>query len=86
VLAAVNHLAMVVTLMSPLEMERQRASGKYRVRSSPTQRGAPYAIAARAAAVAVGPARNSPPWGSLVNIDLRTSRIAWQVRSARRKI
>ena len=79
VLAAVNHLAMVVTLMSPLEMERQRASGEYPRSEFSYQHGAPYAMRREPLLSPWGMPCNSPPWGSLVSIDLRTNRIAWQV-------
>jgi quinoprotein glucose dehydrogenase len=79
VLAAVNHIAMVVTLMSPAEMERQRASGKYPHSEFSYQRGAPYAVRREALLSPWGMPCNAPPWGSLVNIDLRTNRVAWQV-------
>ena len=79
VLAAVNHIAMVVTLMSPLEMERQRASGEYPRSEFSYQRGAPYAMRREPLLSPWGMPCNSPPWGSLVSIDLRTNRVAWQV-------
>ena len=79
VLAAVNHLAMVVTLMSPAEMEKQRASGDYPRSEFSYQRGAPYAMRREPLLSPWGLPCNSPPWGSLVSVDLRTTRIAWQV-------
>ena len=79
VLAAVNHIAMVVTLMSPAEMEKQRASGEYPRSEFSYQRGAPYAMRREPLLSPWGLPCNAPPWGSLVSIDLRTSRIAWQV-------
>jgi quinoprotein glucose dehydrogenase len=79
VLAAVNHIAMVVTLMSPTEMERQRASGEYPRSEFAYQRGAPYAMRREPLLSPWGLPCNSPPWGSLVSLDLRTNRIAWQV-------
>jgi quinoprotein glucose dehydrogenase len=79
VLAAVNHIAMVVTLMSPAEMERQRASGDYPTSEFSYQRGAPYAMRREPLLSPLGLPCNSPPWGSLVSLDLRTNRIAWQV-------
>jgi quinoprotein glucose dehydrogenase len=79
VLAAVNHLAMVVTLLSPVDMEKQRASGEHPRSEFAYQRGAPYAMRREALLSPWGLPCTSPPWGSLVSIDLRTSRIAWQV-------
>jgi quinoprotein glucose dehydrogenase len=79
VLAAVNHIAMVVTLMSPAEMEKQRASGDYPRSEFSYQRGAPYAMRREPLLSPWGLPCNAPPWGSLVNLDLRTNRVAWQV-------
>ncbi len=79
VLAAVNHIPMVVTLMSPAEMEKQRASGEYPRSEFSYQRGAPYAMRREPLLSSWGLPCNAPPWGSLVSLDLRTNRIAWQV-------
>jgi quinoprotein glucose dehydrogenase len=79
VLAAVNHIAMVVTLMSPAEMEKQRASGEYPRSEFSYQRGAPYAMRREPLLSPWGMPCNAPPWGSLVNLDLRTNRVVWQV-------
>lgn len=79
VLAAVNHIPMVVTLMSPAEMEKQRESGKYPRSEFSYQRGAPYAMRREPLLSSWGLPCNAPPWGSLVSLDLRANRIAWQV-------
>ena len=79
VLAVVNHLAMVVTLLSPADMEKQRASGEYPHSEFAYQRGAPYAMRREALLSPWGLPCTAPPWGTLVNVDLRTNRIVWQV-------
>jgi len=79
VLAAVNHLAMVVTLIAPNEMENQRASGEYPRSEFAHQTGAPYAMRREPLLSPWGLPCTAPPWGTLVSIDLRTNRVAWQV-------
>jgi quinoprotein glucose dehydrogenase len=79
VLAVVNHLAMVVTLIAPEDVEKQRASGEYPRSEFAYQRGAPYAMRREALLSPWGLPCTAPPWGTLVNVDLRTNRIAWQV-------
>jgi quinoprotein glucose dehydrogenase len=79
VLAAVNHLAMVVTLIAPGEVENQRASGDYPRSEFALQRGAPYAMRREPLMSPWGLPCTAPPWGTLVSIDLRTNRVAWQV-------
>jgi quinoprotein glucose dehydrogenase len=79
VLATVNHLAMLVTLIAPGDVDKQRASGEYPRSEFAYQRGAPYAMRREALLSPWGLPCTAPPWGSLVNIDLRTNRIAWQV-------
>ena len=79
VVAAVNHLAMVVTLMSPEEMERQRASGDYPHAEFARQRGTPYAMRREPLLSPFGLPCTAPPWGTLVSVDLRENRIVWQV-------
>jgi quinoprotein glucose dehydrogenase len=79
VLAAVNHLAMVVTLIPPEELEKQRASGEFPRSEFARQAGAPYAMRREALLSPWGLPCTAPPWGTLVSVDLRTNRIAWQV-------
>jgi quinoprotein glucose dehydrogenase len=79
VLAAVNHLAMVVTLIAPGDVDKQRASGDYPRSELAHQRGAPYAMRREALLSPWGLPCTAPPWGTLVSVDLRTNRIAWQV-------
>jgi quinoprotein glucose dehydrogenase len=79
IVAAVNHLAMVVTLMPPAEMERQRASGDYPRSEFAYQKGAPYAMRREPLLSPWGLPCTAPPWGTLVSVDLRENRIIWQV-------
>ena len=79
VFAAVNHLPMVVTLIPPAELAKQAASGAYRNSQFGRQAGAPYAMRREPLLSPWGLPCVAPPWGSLVSVDLRRSRIVWQV-------
>jgi quinoprotein glucose dehydrogenase len=79
VIAAVNHLAMVVTLIPPDEVDKQRASGDYPHSEFARQRGAPYAMRREPLLSPWGLPCTAPPWGTLVSVDLRENRIVWQV-------
>ncbi len=79
VVAAVNHLAMVVTLIPPEEVDKQRASGDYPHSEFARQRGAPYAMRREPLLSPWGLPCTAPPWGTLVSVDLRENRIVWQV-------
>lgn len=79
IVAAVNHLAMVVTLIPPSEVERQRASGDYPRSEFAYQKGAPYAMRREPLLSPWGLPCTAPPWGTLVSVDLRENRIVWQV-------
>jgi len=79
VIAAVNHLGMVVTLIAPGDVEAQRASGDYPRSEFAYQKGAPYAMRREPLLSPWGLPCTAPPWGTLVNVDLRENRIVWQV-------
>jgi quinoprotein glucose dehydrogenase len=79
VIAAVNHLAMVVTLIPPEEVDKQRDSGAYPHSEFARQRGAPYAMRREPLLSPWGLPCTSPPWGTLVSVDLRENRINWRV-------
>lgn len=79
VIAAVNHLAMVVTLIPPESVTTLRESGAYPHSEFAYQRGAPYALHREPLLSPWGLPCTAPPWGSLVNVDLRENRIVWQV-------
>jgi quinoprotein glucose dehydrogenase len=79
VIAAVNHLAMVVTLIPPGDLDKQRNSGDYPHAEFARQRGAPYAMRREPLLSPWGLPCTAPPWGTLVSVDLRENRINWQV-------
>ena len=79
VIAAVNHLPMVVTLIAPQELEREARSGEYPHSEFGRQAGTPYAMRREPLLSPWGLPCTSPPWGTLVSVDLRHQRIAWQV-------
>ncbi|HEV8019308.1 MAG TPA: pyrroloquinoline quinone-dependent dehydrogenase [Steroidobacteraceae bacterium] len=78
IIAAVNLLPMVVTLLTPQEFEQQVHSGRYPHSEFARQAGTPYAIRREPLLSPWGLPCSAPPWGTLVSIDLRHNRIAWQ--------
>jgi quinoprotein glucose dehydrogenase len=79
VIAAVNLLPMVVTLITPQELERQVHSGSYPHSEFGRQEGAPYAMRREPLLSPWGVPCTAPPWGALMSVDLRRGRIDWQV-------
>jgi quinoprotein glucose dehydrogenase len=79
VFAAVNHLPMVVTLLSPESLEQQAKSDDYPHSDFARQSGTPYGIRREPLLSPWGLPCTAPPWGTLVSIDLRRNRIVWQV-------
>ena len=79
VIAAVNLLPMVVTLLTPAQFEREASSGEYPHSEFGRQAGAPYAMRREPLLSPWGLPCTAPPWGTLVSVDLRRNRIAWQV-------
>jgi quinoprotein glucose dehydrogenase len=79
VIAAVNHLPMVVTLISPAELEREVQSDRFPHSEFARQAGTPYAMRREPLLSPWGLPCTAPPWGTLVSVDLRRSRIVWQV-------
>jgi quinoprotein glucose dehydrogenase len=79
VFAAVNHLPMVVTLLSPETFEQQAKSDDYPHSDFARQAGTPYGIRREPLLSPWGFPCTAPPWGTLVSIDLRRNRIVWQV-------
>jgi len=79
VIAAVNLLPMLVTLVPRAQYERQARSGEYPLAQFARQEGAPYGIRREPLMSPWGMPCTAPPWGSLVSVDLRRKRIAWQV-------
>jgi quinoprotein glucose dehydrogenase len=78
VIAAVNLLPTVVTLLTPQQYEEQRHSGRYPHSEFARQEGTPYAMRREPLLSPWGLPCSPPPWGALVSVDLRRNRIAWQ--------
>jgi quinoprotein glucose dehydrogenase len=70
---------MVVTLLPPDEVDKQRATGDYPHSEFARQRGAPYAMRREPLLSPWGLPCTAPPWGTLISVDLRENRIVWQV-------
>jgi quinoprotein glucose dehydrogenase len=79
VFAAVNQAPMVVTLMSREAMEHQAKSDQYPRAEFAAQAGTPYAMRREPLVSPWGMPCTAPPWGTLVSVDVRRNRIAWQV-------
>ncbi|MBV8341036.1 MAG: PQQ-binding-like beta-propeller repeat protein, partial [Gammaproteobacteria bacterium] len=79
VIAAVNLLPMAVTLLSRDELEREMHSDDYPHSEFGRQAGTPYAMRREPLLSPWGLPCTAPPWGTLVSVDLRHQRIAWQV-------
>jgi quinoprotein glucose dehydrogenase len=79
IFAAVNHLPMVVTLMSPETLEQQAKSDDYPHSDFARQSGTPYGVRREPLLSPWGLPCTAPPWGTLASIDLRRNRIIWQV-------
>jgi quinoprotein glucose dehydrogenase len=78
IIAAVNLLPMVVTLLTPAEFERETRSGEYPHSEFGRQAGTPFAMRREPLLSPWGLPCTAPPWGALVSVDLRQRRIAWQ--------
>jgi quinoprotein glucose dehydrogenase len=78
IIAAVNRLPMVVTLLTPEQYQQQVRSGRYPHAQFGRQAGTPYAMRREPLLSPWGLPCTAPPWGTLVSIDLRRNRIAWQ--------
>ncbi|HYL03006.1 MAG TPA: pyrroloquinoline quinone-dependent dehydrogenase [Steroidobacteraceae bacterium] len=79
VIAAVNDLPMVVTLIPPGELGAQARSGQFPHAEFARQAGTPYAVRRGPLLSPWGLPCTAPPWGTLVSVDLRSQRIVWQV-------
>ena len=77
--AAVNHLPMVVTLMTQDQLRAQAASKEYAESSFGLQSGTPYGMRREALLSPWGLPCTKPPWGTLAAVDLRTARTLWEV-------
>jgi quinoprotein glucose dehydrogenase len=79
VIAAVNHLPMLVTLVPQAELQEQMQSGNFPNSEFAKQAGTPYAVRREPLLSPWGLPCTAPPWGTLVSVDLRRDRIVWQV-------
>jgi quinoprotein glucose dehydrogenase len=79
IFAAVNHLPMVVTLLTRALQEQQYKSDDYPHSEFARQVGTPYGMRREPLLSPWGLPCTAPPWGTLVSIDLRRNRIVWQV-------
>ena len=79
IIAAVNHLPMLLTLVPQAELQTQMHSGEYPNSEFAHQAGAAYGIRREPLLSPWGLPCTQPPWGSLVSVDLRRNRIVWQV-------
>jgi quinoprotein glucose dehydrogenase len=79
VIAAVNHLPMVVTLIPRSEFDAARLARQFPHSDFAAQAGTPYGMRREPLLSPWGLPCTPPPWGSLVSVDLRRNRIVWQV-------
>jgi quinoprotein glucose dehydrogenase len=79
ILAAVNHIPMVVTLVPREDYARMRDSGTYPDSEFAGQQGTPYGMRRELLASPFGLPCTAPPWGTLAAVDLRRNAIRWQV-------
>jgi len=79
IIAAVNHLPMLLTLVPQAELLTQMRSGEYPNSEFAKQAGTPYGIRREPLLSPWGLPCTPPPWGTLVSVDLRRNRIVWQV-------
>jgi quinoprotein glucose dehydrogenase len=79
IIAAVNLMPEVVTLVPRAEYEGQVRSGRYPQATFGAQAGTPYGVRREPLLSPWGLPCTPPPWGQLVSVDLRHNRIVWQV-------
>lgn len=79
VLAAVNHVPMVVTLVPRAQLEPMRDSNAFPDSQFARQEGTPYGMRREMLASPLGLPCTAPPWGTLAAVDLRRNAIRWQV-------
>jgi quinoprotein glucose dehydrogenase len=79
VIAAVNDLPMVVTLVPAANVETEERSRLHPQAEYGRQAGTPYAMRREPLLSPWGLPCTPPPWGTLVDVDLHANRIVWQV-------
>jgi quinoprotein glucose dehydrogenase len=79
VLVAVNQLPTIVRLVPRAELGSVAHTSEFRRAEIGAQLGTPYAMLREPLLSPFGLPCTPPPWGTLVSIDLRANRIAWEV-------
>lgn len=79
VIAAVNHVPMVVTLVPRDQFDTARRSDSWPDSEFAAQTGTPYGMRRELLASPFGLPCTAPPWGTLAAVDLRRNAIRWQV-------
>lgn len=79
VIAAVNHIAAVVTLIPRNEFRAASESGTWPDSQFTAQDGTPYGMRREILLSPWGLPCTAPPWGTLAAVDLRRNAIRWQV-------
>ena len=79
VIAAVNHVPMVVTLVPRDQLDAMKRSGAWPDSDFAAQTGTPYGVRREMLASPFGLPCTAPPWGTLAAVDLRRNAIRWQV-------
>lgn len=79
VIAAVNNVPMVVTLIPRADLQAARDSGDWVDSEFARQTGTPYGMRREMLASRLGLPCTAPPWGTLAAVDLKRNAIRWQV-------
>jgi quinoprotein glucose dehydrogenase len=79
IIAAVNHLPMVVTLIPRDQLKAARSDEDYAASEFSEQAGTPYGVRREPLFSPFGLPCTAPPWGTLAAVDLRRNQIKWQV-------
>ena len=79
VIAAVNHVPMVATLVPRDQLDAMKKSGEWPDSDFAAQTGTPYGLRREMLASPFGLPCTPPPWGTLAAVDLRRNAIRWQV-------
>ena len=79
VIAAVNHVPMVATLVPRDQLDAMKRSEAWPDSDFAEQKGTPYGLRREMLASPFGLPCTAPPWGTLAAVDLRRNAIRWQV-------
>jgi quinoprotein glucose dehydrogenase len=79
VIAAVNQLPMVVTLVPQQQLKTASGSEAFKDSTFATQAGSPYGVRRELLASSLGLPCTAPPWGTLAAVDLKRNVIRWQI-------